>query len=395
MLEHRRSVAADLRGVSRLAIDATTALTEVVEAMHGNLSPIQGLIGRSESGDHARRRTAGLTGLVYQTVRGVTRLVGAGLDVALGPLASLTRGSASTPGREAVLAALNGVIGDHLARTGNPLAIEMSLRQRGVPLELDRARLAVAIPDGGRRLLVLIHGLCMNDLQWQRDGADFGEALAREQGWTTLRLHYNTGLHVSDNGRQLAALLEQLVASWPHPVGELAIVGHSMGGLVARSAVHHAGLAGQRWPASLRKLVFLGTPHRGAPLERGGHRLDQLFMLTPYTAPFTRLGGLRSAGITDLRHGSLVDHDQRAPVPLPADVECFAIAGVIAQDPDSLPARLIGDGLVPLDSALGIHADPKLSLAFDADHRWIGRGIRHLELQTRAEVLAVLGRWLA
>lgn len=410
MFEHRRSVVNDLRGASRLAIDATTALTEVVEAMHGNISPIHGLIAPPIAGDRARRRTVGVAGLVYQTVRGVTRAVGAGLHAALGPLALLTGESPSTPGREAVLAALNGVIGDHLARTGNPLAIEMSLRQRGLPLKLDRARLAITHPEAGRRLLVLIHGLCMNDLQWRRDGADFGEALARASGWTPLRLHYNTGLHVSDNGRQLAALVEQLVACWPHPVDELAIVGHSMGGLVARSAVHHARTAGQRWPASLRKLVFLGTPHHGAPLERGGHRLDQLFMLTPYTAPFTRLGGLRSAGITDLRHGSLVDRDwavgdprtsslgssvdQREPVPLPADVECFAIAGVITPDPDSLAARLIGDGLVPLDSALGIHVKPQMTLAFDEDHRWIGRGIRHLELQTRPEVLAVLQRWL-
>ncbi|HEU4730965.1 MAG TPA: hypothetical protein VFT22_23890 [Kofleriaceae bacterium] len=159
MLEHRRSVVNDLRGASRLAIDATTALTEVVEAMHGNISPIQGLIARPAPGDHARRRTGGVTGLVYQTVRGVTRVVGAGLHVALGPLALMTGEYASTPGREAVLAALNGVVGDHLARTGNPLAIEMSLRERGLPLKLDRARLAVAVPEAGRRVLVLIHGV--------------------------------------------------------------------------------------------------------------------------------------------------------------------------------------------------------------------------------------------
>jgi hypothetical protein len=410
MLERRRSVVNDLRGASRLAIDATTALTEVVEAMHGNLSPIHGLIARSAARDHARSRTGGVTGMVYQTIRGVTRVVGAGLHAALGPLAVMTGDRASTPGREAVVAVLNGVVGDHLAMTGNPLAIEMSLRRRGCALKLDRAQLALAVPEAGRRLLVLIHGLCMNDLQWQRDGVDLGEALARAHGWTPLALHYNTGLHVSDNGRQLAMLLEQLVASWPHPVDELAIVGYSMGGLVARSAVHHARSVGQRWPARLRKLVFLGTPHHGAPLERGGHRLDQLFMLTPYTAPFTRLAGLRSAGITDLRHGSLVELapavrdprpsalgvsvDPREPVPLPVDVECFAIAGIISPDPGSLGARWIGDGLVPLDSALGIHDDPRMTLAFDDDHRWIGRGLRHLELPSHPEVVAVLRRWL-
>jgi hypothetical protein len=406
-----------------MAIDATRAITDLVEAMHGNISPLE---PPAPDGQTADRRTGGLTGLVYSTVRGATSAIGSGIDLVLGQLAPLiaervaatspTQALAATPipAREAVIAALNGVMGDYLHATGNPLAITMALRRDGVPIALERAAIAKAVPDAGPRVLLMLHGLCMNDLQWVREGADFGAALAHEYGWTPLTLHYNTGLHVSDNGLRLAHLLEDLLAQWPVAVEELAILGHSMGGLVARSAVRQAqgnGVPGAHtWPSRLSRMVFLGTPHHGAPLERGGHRLDALFALTPYTAPFTRLGRLRSAGITDLRFGSLLASDwvvpasgrsatgrtadPRQPVPLPAGVTCYAAAALIAEESDSARAHLVGDGLVPLDSALGRHPNPRMALAFDPANCWIGRGLRHLELQTAPQVLEQALRWL-
>ncbi len=159
------------------------------------------------------------------------------------------------------------------------------------------------------RLLVLVHGLCMNDLQWRRNGHDHGAALAHDGGWQPLYLHYNSGRHASTNGREFADLLETLVAQWPVPVEELVVLAHSMGGLVARSACQHAELSQQRWLKHLRKIVFLGTPHHGAPLERHGHGLQRLVGISPYTAPLARLGMIRSAGITDLRHGNVLDQD--------------------------------------------------------------------------------------
>ena len=114
----------------------------------------------------------------------------------------------------------------------------------------------------------------MNDLQWNRAGHDHGAVLARELGYDCLYLHYNSGLHTSINGRALADLLEVLLGQWPHRVEELAIVAHSMGGLVARSACHYGPQAGHAWPRHLRKLAFLGTPHLGAPMERGGNWVD-------------------------------------------------------------------------------------------------------------------------
>src|SRR5439155_25889866 len=139
-----------------------------------------------------------------------------------------------------VIAALNGVLGDHLAAQETPLAIETHWRCGGQALPLSRVALAAALPQASDKHVVLVHGLCMNDLQWQREGHDHGAALARDLGYTPLYLHYNSGLHISENGRQFAQLLETLIAHWPSPVEELVIVGHSMCGLVARSAWHYA-----------------------------------------------------------------------------------------------------------------------------------------------------------
>lgn len=378
----------DLRAAARLAVEATRGVTDLVEAMHGNVSPLE------RSG---RGRTSGLTGLVYGSVRGVTRAVGGGLDLALGRLEPLLPARERPAAQQAVIAALNGVLGDHLAATGNALATTLQLCRDGRPLELTREALAARLPDAGPRLVVLVHGLCMNDLQWQRDGHDHGAALARDLGLTPLYLRYNTGLHVSSNGAALAELLEALLAAWPVELQDLTLLCHSMGGLVARSAQHAAAQRGLRWPVRLSRMIFLGTPHQGAPLERGGNTFGGLLGLSRYSAPFVRLARLRSAGITDLRHGSVLDADwqgrdrfdpvvDRHPLPLPADVACYAIAATTAK-PEAR-GRLPGDGLVPLDSALGRHRDARYALHFAPERQWIARATGHLELQTRPEVYA-------
>jgi pimeloyl-ACP methyl ester carboxylesterase len=231
--------------------------------------------------------------------------------------------------------------------------------------------------------------------------------LSRALGFTPVYLHYNSGLHISINGHALAQQLERLVDQWPQPLERIALLGHSMGGLLARSAVHYATQAGHRWPGRLSDMVFLGTPHHGAPLERAGHWVDIVLGATPYAAPFARLGKVRSAGITDLRHGNLLDEDwvgrdrfarqadRRQPVPLPAGVRCCTVAASIGQQTGDLKARLLGDGLVPLDSALGRHRDPDRSLAFPEERQWIGYGINHLDLLKHPEVYAQLLRWLS
>jgi pimeloyl-ACP methyl ester carboxylesterase len=233
----------------------------------------------------------------------------------------------------------------------------------------------------------------MNDLQWTRDGHDHGAALARDLGYTPLYLRYNTGLTVAENGLALAAALDSLLRAWPVPLEDVTILGHSMGGLVARSALHHAVESGHAWPRRLGSLVCLGTPHHGAPLERGGHGLDFLLELSPYSAPFMGIGGRRSSGIKDLRHGTIVAGDHRF-VQLPAGVRCFAIGALLAKGRASVSERLIGDGLVPLDSALGRHRDPAKTLDVPSQCQWVARGTGHLDLLSRPEVYRQLRQWL-
>ena len=192
----------------------------------------------------------------------MTGLVGGGIDAILTPLIPMLEETRSTLEREAVLAALNGVMGDYLAATDNPLAIPMRLRRKGRPLTLESAALAAAIPHPGRKLLVLVHGLCMSDRQWTRKGHNHGTALARDLGYTAVHLHYNSGLHISTNGRAFANLIEDLLNQWPAPLDEFAIVAHSLGGLVSRSAYHYGTAAGHRWPRRLGRLDF---PRHAAP----------------------------------------------------------------------------------------------------------------------------------
>ena len=327
--------------------------------------------------------------------------------VYLARLAPLLGEHSTWPGREALLAALNGVLGDYLAASDNPLATSMRLRRGGTALSGEREVLAAAIPQATGKLVVLLHGLCMNDLQWKRKGQDHGAALARDLAYTPVYLHYNSGLHISTNGRAFAEQLETLVRLWPVPLTELVLMGHSMGGLVARSACHYGALARHEWLRRVDKLVFLGTPHHGAPLERGGNWVDILLGVSEYTAPLARLGKIRSAGITDLRFGNLVDEDwnkrdrfarsgdRRVAVPLPEGVACFAIAATTGKTARDLSGRLLGDSMVPLASALGRHANPRLALPFHESRQWVAYGTNHLDLLSRAEVYAQIKRWLA
>ena len=391
----------DLRGFHRLASEATVGLTDLVEAMHHTIARPPGVLGESPKG-----RTSGITGLVYKSIRGATRLVGAGVDALLGVVASLIAERPSSQQREAVVAALNGVLGDYLVASANSLAITMCLRASGTPLTISPAELTAAFPDRGHKVLVLLHGLCMNDLQWSRDGHDHGAALARDLGYTPVYLHYNTGRHISTNGHEFADVMEIFLRNWPHAIEELTIVGHSMGGLVARSACYYATLAGYAWPKRLDHLVFLGTPHLGAPLAHIGTWTDFLIGISPYTAPFARLSKLRSAGIKDLRHGFLRDEDWHAtgaanvriartpPLPLPSGVRCYAVAASKQERPTSSAAKIRGDGLVPANSALGRHSDRSRNLGLADAHRWVGYGMGHFDLLSRKEVYEKMRDWL-
>ncbi len=284
----------------------------------------------------------------------------------------------------------------------------MRIVHDGKPLVLERDALREALPGAlsgeGGKVLVLAHGSSMNEAQWKRLGHDHGAALATSLGYVPIYLRYNSGLHISTNGRSFSELLERLVDAWPVPVQELSIVGHSMGGLVARSACHTAEESGALWRSLLRNLVCVGSPHQGAMLERGGNLLEVMLGVSRYSAPIGRLGRLRSAGVTDMRFGNVLDEhwrgrdrfapgkDPRGALALPVGVRCFAIAATRSPGPGG---RLLGDGLVSVESALGRHRTPARALGFPDEHRSIAYGTGHLELLSSPEVYETMRAWLS
>ncbi len=397
---HMRNHVDDARGAVRLVVEAVASVTAIVEAMQQGIGGGPRLLGRPLA-PAARRFTAP----VHRLIRGITRCVGGELDSALGRIAPLLGDGAPGPRREVAVAILNGVLGDHLEETGNPLAIDMRLRRGYQPLDLtDATTVRAAIPEATGRVLVLVHGSCLTDRAWRRRGHDHGAALERDLGLTCLHLHYNTGRHISTNGTLFAALLDRLVDAWPVPIEELVVVGHSMGGLVARSACHAGEVGRQRWRRKLTKLVCIASPHHGASLERGGHWIDVLLGVSHYSAPLAALGRIRSAGVTDLRFGNVLDEhwrgrdrfargtDARTALPLPEDVQCYAMAATRTRAPGA--GAYASDGLVAVASALGQHRRPALTLDFPEPHRWVGFGLGHVDVLGSPAVYDVLRAWL-
>ena len=388
----------ELQGAGQLTMDAVIGVIDIVEALHATISRFGGVFGDSKS-----KRTSGITGLVYKIIRLITGKVGFGVDRLLYRLNFVLGQSAASPTKETVISALNGVLGDYLAIKNNPLALQMQFRQNGQALDL--SSLSSALQKANGKLLVLAHGLCMNDLQWNAKGHDHGVVLGKELGMTPIYLYYNTGRHISENGRSFSLLLEQTLAKLPSNT-KIYILAHSMGGLVARSACHYAETEGKTWCHKLEKLIFLGTPHHGAPLEKGGNWIDFLLGTNPYSAPFAKLGKIRSAGITDMRFGSIIDKDwigvdrfefginQASHVPLLENCEHYAIATTTSETPNRLEKELIGDGLVPISSALGQHKKSELQLNIPAKNKWVGSNINHMELLYNLEVYQIVKKFM-
>jgi pimeloyl-ACP methyl ester carboxylesterase len=395
MTQPRHLHPADLQGVARLCAGGVTATADLVEHVHHAVTRVPGVQKVS-----AEPRTRGITGLVYRSIHCVTGLVGGTLDLAFGLASRVADAGESSTERDRALAALNGVLGDHLQATGNPLAIGMALRRAGTAFDIDRD----APNETGRRLAILLHGLCMNERCWSPPTDDDGShglaAALADGGWTALELRYNSGRAIHDNGRELDGLLDRLVAAWGQPIREIVLVGHSMGGLVARAAAHVAAESGSDWSRRPLRLVSLGTPHHGSPLERVGHGLDRLLGISRYTVPFTRLGRMRSAGIMDLRHGSVLPRNgsdsvgsPRTPR-LPEHAVCYAVAATLDGDADSLRSRFVGDGLVPVPSALGAHDDPGHRLPVEPDHRLVIPECGHVELLRNPDAVQRVRAWL-
>jgi pimeloyl-ACP methyl ester carboxylesterase len=193
------------------------------------------------------------------------------------------------------LGALNGLFGDRLARDHPDLALELTVRRRDLQVSLHAEGLARAFPDATPKLAVFVHGLCETEEAWRLSPPgsrpprpSYGARLREELGYTPIYVRYTTGLHQSDSGRRLAAVLEQTISEWPTPVEEIVLVGHSMGGLVARSGSHYGEIENRVWSGRLRHVFCLGTPQLGAPLEKVANVAGWALTASPRRAP---LGG--------------------------------------------------------------------------------------------------------
>lgn len=344
------------RGVLQLGVAGTVGVASLVEALHQAVlatAPLPWL----PSGPLAR----GLTGVVYAGVRGVAAAVGKGGDLVL-LQAERFAGKDTAPGAAVALplglrSALNGLIGDRLAAMDNPVALPMSIEAHR------HARTGLHPRKAAGPRVLFIHGLCMNDRQWQamaNHEQDYGDRLAREHGHRPVYLRYNSGLAIAENGRRLAAILERRHRgrhAWDRP---LHVVAHSLGGLVIRSAIAEGLAQGQRWPEHLRSIVFLGTPHEGAPLERLGKSVDAALALGRFSSPWGVIGRIRSVAIHQLGHAEIAPWAGR-----PSRVRLHAIAGVIGRSTEGRLLSAIGDGLVPVDSALATGRAPG-ALRFDS-----------------------------
>ena len=343
---------------------------------------------------------------VYATVSGGLRAAG----VVAGKVAA-TRAKAPPSG--AVIGALNGAWGDRLLQWSSPLALSMSLRYDDRDLVLAEDVLRRVHPDATGDVVLFVHGLCETDASW-RLGAQghygdasstHGERLRDDCGLTPVYLRYNTGRHICDNGDDLAALISELVDAWPVPVTRLTLVGHSMGGLVIRAACYRAGVDDLPWLTAVGRIVYLGSPHLGAPLEVAAAALGLALRKVPETRPLATALASRSAGIKDLRYGDIrvedwsgladVDAWRAEPAectPLIESATHFYIGATIGRRNDTIAARIVGDALVPWSSASGAGKRRRLALEVDRG-RHLG-GLHHLDLLNHPRVYAVLRDWL-
>lgn len=339
----------------------------------------------------------------YGGIRETLRFAGRGAEAALagrGPALS------TRPGGALGLAVINGLIGDELESRGNALVAPMAVRVDGAPVEPTREALARAFPDACPRIAVFLHGLMETEFSWSLGGQEpYGARLARELGYTPVYVRYNTGRHISENGRSCADLLAEVAGAWPCDVRTIALVGHSMGGLVLRSACHQAALEEADWVSRVGHVVSLGSPHMGAPLEQAVHVASAALHRLPETRPFGAFLRRRSAGIRDLRHGSLVDDDWRdcdpdalrasavSEVPLlEGATHCF-VAATITRSPRHPLGRLLGDILVLPPSASGRSRSRRLG--FEDEYGLQLGGATHFALLNHPAVYAKLREWLA
>ena len=311
---------------------------------------------------------------------------------------------------DGAVAILNGCAGDYINEQESHLAIPMSFYHDKRPLPLTTGALSQTFPKATPRICILVHGLCYTERIWEFPGdtrKNYGSLLQRDLGYTPFFVRYNSGLHVSQNGKSLSHLLTQLLAVYPQQVEEIILIGHSMGGLVIRSACHYDQTHNSNLTKPVSRIFFLGTPQLGAPLEKFVNALT--FGLRSTRIPFARsladFLNFRSAAIKDLRFGYTVDaewkeHDpdallqnNRHPVPLLPGVSHYLIAATLTREPDHPLSQCLGDVLVRIPSATRQSQGSREDSSCAIEHRAIISGVNHFALARHPAVYRQIKSW--
>jgi pimeloyl-ACP methyl ester carboxylesterase len=382
----KKQTIAYLKGLTKLVIRATKGTTDLVETMHSTIER-----GHLPLGESHATTTSGITGLVYKSIRGGAELVGTSLDYAMQKVIPLLNDEL-VPSRkkDVFLSIINGIYGDQLLLTENELTLNMRFFYQNQVID---HQLCSNLKSPSTKIMLFIHGLCMSHHCWESDDENFSSRMAVTLGFTPIYLNYNTGRCIADNGQQLATQLDQLIDYWPVKVTHITIAGHSMGGLVARSARYYGEKDKCRWIHLNKTMISIGTPHTGAPLEKVAYQLEQLMQFSPYAIPFIRLTKIRSQGIENLRHGKIIATDNKF-VPLPKSINYYALAATLNKQEKFTAEKIIGDGLVTPDSAFGQGQDSARSLLIPAANKSLIYELGHNEMLTDAGVYQQLERWL-
>ncbi len=370
-----------------------------------------------------------IAGAVFKSVRGINgatrRSVTALADVvemALGTTLESDKYELATPMQSSAAgtlnwcvdylqSSLNGFWGDYLSQRNNALAGAMTLRSNGRALPITPATLSAAFPGATSKVCVFVHSMAATEWLWTfssaryYDGAaevSFGSRLQDDLGFTPVYIRYNTGLHISDNGRALALLISELLDNYPVPIEEIALVGHSMGGLVARSAASYASAHNLSWVSLLRHVACVGAPNLGAPLEKAVHVLTGVLRKVDAAGAQVpaRILNSRSAGVKDLRYGYTVDEEwlgkdpdavfanARLDIPLLEGVGYYFFAATISKTTNHPVGRLLGDLLVRLPSAAGQTREVARRIPFSSGR--VFPGMSHIHIVNHPDVYAAL-----
>ena len=266
---------------------------------------------------------------------------------------------------------INGLHGDSMAEKGHPALVNMSFRYQYRDIKIEQLKDFYNFSNKKGKFVVLVHGLMNDDSIWHSEPNDLlqrmGSFLEKQDNANILYIRYNTGRHISENGRDFSLLLQNLFDTYKSGLNELIIIAHSMGGLVTRSAGYFAEKLGLDWISVLKKVFLVGVPNDGSYLARIAHMTQYFFRKLDLTEndKIARLFDIRSNGIKDLSFGFLVDEDWKGQnyetqkskkakkvYPIP-DVEYYLIGASVSENKEKKKIfTFFGDGLVEKESAL-------------------------------------------